>query len=176
MNKMSSAELAQIIGVGHSDLLKKIRAYTAKKLIAGEFTLVQCKANRRSNPLYFFDRKDAMKLVETMSAERQEIVVARWRELEADPKSKPTFQQPPKPVLPVLIKPERVVSSTRYATIESVTKATGEAYPERPLALWCQKEQMTPIPFEDLTGRLVPGWPAAAWWEVYEVDIAELFK
>lgn len=176
MTKMSSAELAQIIGVGHSDLLKKIRAYTAKKLIAGEFTLVQCKANRRNNPLYFFDRKDAMKMVETMSAERQEIVVARWRELEKDPESKPTFQQPQKPVPPVLVKPERVVSSTRYATIEAVSLATNEQYPERPLALWCRDEQMTPLPVEDLSGALAPGWPAAAWWDVYEVDIAELFK
>lgn len=66
--------------------------------------------------------------------------------------------------------------SARHATILQVEDATGADYDFVPLRRWCKAHEVTPETFPDKRyPKGVKAWPAAAWMDVYGVDIAALF-
>lgn len=69
---------------------------------------------------------------------------------------------PPEPVEPV--------STSRRATVEAVYEKTGTRYSEQPLEVWCKQEQIKPTTENGYTL-----WPASAWFEVYVVDLGQIF-
>ena len=66
--------------------------------------------------------------------------------------------------------------SARHATILQVEDATGADYDFVPLRRWCKAHEVTPETVPDKRyPKGVKAWPAAAWMDVYGVDIAALF-
>ena len=66
--------------------------------------------------------------------------------------------------------------SARHATILQVEDATGADYDFVPLRRWCKAHEVTPESVPDKRyPKGVKAWPAAAWMDVYGVDIAALF-
>ena len=66
--------------------------------------------------------------------------------------------------------------SARHATILQVEDAAGEDYDFVPLRRWCKAHEVTPETVPDKRyPKGVKAWPAAAWMDVYGVDLAELF-
>ena len=66
--------------------------------------------------------------------------------------------------------------SARHATILRVEDATGADYDFVPLRRWCKAHEVTPETVPDKRyPKGVKAWPAAAWMDVYGVDIAALF-
>ena len=66
--------------------------------------------------------------------------------------------------------------SARHATILQVEDATGADYDFVPLRRWCKAHEVTPESVPDKRyPKGVKAWPAAAWMDVYGVDLAELF-
>lgn len=66
--------------------------------------------------------------------------------------------------------------SARHATILQVEDATGEDYDFVLLRRWCKAHEVTPETVPDKRyPKGVKAWPAAAWMDVYGVDIAALF-
>ena len=66
--------------------------------------------------------------------------------------------------------------SARHATILQVEDATGADYDFVPLRRWCKVHEVTPETVPDKRyPKGVKAWPAAAWMDVYGVDLAELF-
>ncbi|PUA41454.1 hypothetical protein C5U62_31980 [Pseudomonas protegens] len=67
---------------------------------------------------------------------------------------------------------------TRFATVTAVELATGTEYPKNvyvPLRKWCKDHDVTPEIVPDKRFGQVKAWPAAAWMEVYGVDLQLLF-
>ena len=66
--------------------------------------------------------------------------------------------------------------SARHATILRVEDATGADYDFVPLRRWCKAHEVTPETVPDKRyPKGVKAWTAAAWMDVYGVDIAALF-
>ena len=66
--------------------------------------------------------------------------------------------------------------SARHATILQVEDAIGADYDFVPLRRWCKVHEVTPETVPDKRyPKGVKAWPAAAWMDVYGVDLAELF-
>lgn len=66
--------------------------------------------------------------------------------------------------------------SARHATILRVEDATGADYDFLPLRRWCKAHEVTPETVPDKRyPRGVKAWPAAAWMDVYGVDLGALF-
>lgn len=66
--------------------------------------------------------------------------------------------------------------SARHATILQVEDATGADYDFVPLRRWCKAHEVTPETVPDKRyPKGVKAWPAAAWMDVYGVDLAALF-
>ena len=66
--------------------------------------------------------------------------------------------------------------SARHATILQVEDATGADYDFVPLRRWCKAHEVTPETVPDKRyPKGVKAWPAAAWLDVYDVDLAALF-
>lgn len=66
--------------------------------------------------------------------------------------------------------------NTRHATVLAVDDITGKDYDWVPLRRWCKANEVTPETVPDKRyPRGVKAWPAAAWLEVYGVDLVELF-
>ncbi len=67
---------------------------------------------------------------------------------------------------------------TRYATVTAVENATGNKYPRNAyvaLRKWCKNHDVTPEIVPDKRYGQVKAWPAAAWMDVYGVDLKKLF-
>ena len=66
--------------------------------------------------------------------------------------------------------------SSRHATILQVEDAAGEDYDFVPLRRWCKAHEVTPETVPDKRyPKGVKAWPAAAWLDVYGVDLGALF-
>lgn len=66
--------------------------------------------------------------------------------------------------------------SARHATILQVEDATGADYDFVPLRRWCKAHEVTPETVPDKRyPKGVKAWPAAAWMDVYGVDLGALF-
>ena len=66
--------------------------------------------------------------------------------------------------------------SARHATILQVEDAAGEDYDFVPLRRWCKAHEVTPETVPDKRyPKGVKAWPAAAWMDVYGVDLGALF-
>ena len=66
--------------------------------------------------------------------------------------------------------------SARHATILQVEDAAGEDYDFVPLRRWCKAHEVTPETVPDKRyPKGVKAWPAAAWMDVYGVDLGTLF-
>lgn len=67
--------------------------------------------------------------------------------------------------------------SARHATILQVEDAAGEDYDFVPLRRWCKAHEVTPETVPDKRyPKGVKAWPAAAWMDVYGVDLGALFS
>ena len=66
--------------------------------------------------------------------------------------------------------------SARHATILQVEDAAGEDYDFVPLRRWCKAHEVAPETVPDKRyPKGVKAWPAAAWMDVYGVDLGALF-
>lgn len=66
--------------------------------------------------------------------------------------------------------------STRHATILKVEAATGRRFSFVNLRRWCKANGVTPEIVQDKRyADGVKAWPAAAWADVFDIDLAELF-
>lgn len=66
--------------------------------------------------------------------------------------------------------------NTRHATVLAVDDVTGKDHDWVLLRRWCKANEVTPETVPDKRyPRGVKAWPAAAWLEVYGVDLLELF-
>ncbi|WP_296271751.1 BRO family protein [Pseudomonas sp. UBA6323] len=66
----------------------------------------------------------------------------------------------------------------RCATVTAVEGATGRKFPVNgyvPLRQWCRNRAITPEIVPDSRFGKVKAWPAGAWMDVYQIDLAELF-
>lgn len=62
------------------------------------------------------------------------------------------------------------------ATIIAVKNLTGTEYAWQPLRKWCKQKGVKPVEVVDSRYGLVKSWPSAAWSEVYQIELSELFN
>lgn len=68
--------------------------------------------------------------------------------------------------------------NSRHATIIAVEKALGTKFPRNAyvaLRRWCKENGIPPAEVADDRYGLVKAWPAGAWLECHDIDLAELF-
>jgi len=65
-----------------------------------------------------------------------------------------------------------------HATILAVEQVTGQKFPRNayaPMRRWCKSKGVTPIDVVDERYGVVKAWPAGAWLDCHDVDLAHIF-
>lgn len=66
--------------------------------------------------------------------------------------------------------------SHKFATIIAVKNKTGTEYDWAPLRRWCKENGRKPVKVPDKRYGEVMSWPAESWMEVYNINLADIFK
>lgn len=94
--KMSSLEIAELMGKKHMHVMRDIRALIDVEAInESNFGLVDYKdAKGETRPMYLLDFEATMTLITGYDAKRRSMVIKRWQELEKKQATTPVFQLP----------------------------------------------------------------------------------
>lgn len=68
--------------------------------------------------------------------------------------------------------------NSRHATVTAVEKMTGQKFPRNAyvaMRQWCRRQNVTPVDVVDERYGMVKAWPAGAWRDCHDIDIAALF-
>ena len=199
---MTSKEIADLVGSQHRDVKRSIERLMSKGVISQVPMAHGIKSNNGVTPLeYVFTgeqgKRDTIVVVAQIKPEITAKIVDRWLELEQQNNNVPkTYIEALE--LAITKEKERIAlvehnqqlfhqkeyaklengKSIYGASIKQVNIKTGDIYSWRPLAKWCDENNMQPdiIYPNGYNSIETKVYPSEAWYEVYQVDLDLLFK
>lgn len=201
---MTSKDIADLVGSRHSDVKRSIERLAHKGIIQ----LTPMAFSEKINDLglstqqsyYEFTgeqgKRDTIIIVAQIRPEVTAKIVDRWLELEQRNQTPTSYIEALKQIISreeerqlLLEQTEQLTHQKELAKLETgksiygasikqVNIKTGDSYTWRPLAKWCDENNIEPqITYLNGYGSLPTKiYPSQAWDEVYQVDLDLLFK
>lgn len=201
---MTSKEIADLVGSRHTDVKRSIERLMEQKIIAQVplAFMQEIKGNNRTYDIGYYNftgeqgKRDTIIIVAQIKPEVTAKIVDRWLELENKNIVPSNYIEALKQVIQreeekqlLLQRNEQLAhqkecaklengKSVYGASIKQVNVKTGDTFSWRPLAKWCEENDIEPqIIYPNGYGSLPANvYPSQAWDEVYQVDLDFLFK